>query len=59
MRKLVNYGLPRQLIELVVEFITGLCVELSWGGAMTGSLDRGEHGVPQGSMENVEFHCIF
>ena len=53
MRKLVGYGLPRQLIELVLEFISGLCVNLSWGGAMTKSLDRGEYGVPQGSLEGM------
>ena len=53
MRKLVDYGLPRQLIELIVEFITGLCVNLSWGGALFRTLDRGEFGVPQGSLEGM------
>ena len=52
-RKLVHYGLPRQLVELVVEFITDLSVNLSWGGAMTEPLDRGEYGVPQGSLEGM------
>ena len=53
MKKLVDYGLPRQLIELVLEFISGLCVNLSWARAMTKSLDRGEYGVPQGSLEGM------
>ena len=52
-RKLVDYGLPRQLIELVLEFITGLYVSLSWGEAMTELLDRGDYGVPQGSLEGM------
>ena len=30
-RKLFNFGLPRQVIELVMEFISGLKVSLSWG----------------------------
>ena len=30
-RELVDYGLPRQLVELVVEFISGLWVHLNWG----------------------------
>ena len=52
-RKLVNYGLPRQLIELVVEFITGVWVHLSWGEVMTDVLPRGDSGVPQGSLEGM------
>ena len=47
-RKLVDYGLPRQLVELVMEFITGLYVNLSWGGSTSELLDRGEYGVPHG-----------
>ena len=51
MRKLVDYGLPRQLVELILEFISGLCVHLNWGDVMTDTLRRGDHGVPQGSLE--------
>ena len=52
-RKLFDYGLPRQLIELVIEFISGLCVNLNWGDAVTDTLKRGDIGVPQGSMEGM------
>ena len=52
-RKLVDYGLPRQLIELVVEFISGLWVHLSWGEVVTDALPRGDYGVPQGSLEEM------
>ena len=37
----------------MLEFITGLGVSLSWGGTTTGVLDRGEFGVPQGSLEGM------
>ena len=53
MRKLYDYGLPRQLIELVVEFISSLRVHLSWGDVVTCALPRGDHGVPQGSLEGM------
>ena len=35
-RKLYNFGLPRQVIELVMEFISGLKVSLNWGNIKTG-----------------------
>ena len=53
MRKLVDFGLPRQLVELVLEFISGLWVHLNWGDVMTDALRRGDHGVPQGSLEGM------
>ena len=53
MRKLIDYGLPRQLIELVVEFISGMWVHLSWGDAISDALPRGDVGVPQGSLEGM------
>ena len=52
-RKLFNFGLPRQVIELVLEFISGLKVSLSWGNAKTKLLERGNTGVPQGSLEGM------
>ena len=52
-RKLVDYGLPRQLIDLVLEFISGLWVHLSWGEVVTDALPRGDYGVPQGSLEGM------
>ena len=52
-RKLFNFGLPRQLIELILEFISELKVSLSWGNVKTGLLDRGNVGVPQGSLEGM------
>ena len=52
-RKLFNFGLPRQLIELVMEFISGIKVCLSWGNVKTKLLERGNTGVPQGSLEGM------
>ena len=52
-RKLFDYGLPRQLIELVIEFISDLRVHLNWGDVVTDTLERGNIGVPQGSMEGM------
>ena len=52
-RKLVDYGLPRQIIELVLEFISGLRVHLCWGNVVTDALPRGDYGVPQGSLEGM------
>ena len=34
-RKLYNFGLPRQVIELVIEFISGLKVSLNRGNVKT------------------------
>ena len=53
MRKLIDYGLPRQLIELVLEFISGMWVHLSWGEVYSDALPRGDVGVPQGSLEGM------
>ena len=53
MRKLYDYGLPRQLIELVVELISCLKVHLSWGDVVSCALPRGDCGVPQGSLEGM------
>ena len=53
MRKLMDYGLPRQLIELVVEFISGMWVNLSWGEIVSEALPRGDYGVPKGSLEGM------
>ena len=52
-RKLYDYGLPRQLIELIIEFIWGIKVSLCWGSVNTHLLDRGNTGVPQGSLEGM------
>ena len=56
MRKLFGFGLPRQLIELVIELISGMRVKLCWGKVQTDLLDRGDVGAPQGSVPrgNVE-----
>ena len=53
MRKLFDFGLPRQLIELVLEFISGMRVKLCWGKVQTDLLDRGDVGAPQGSLEGM------
>ena len=53
MRKLVDFGLPRQLIELVIDFISGMRVKLCWGKVQTDLLDRGDVGAPQGSLEGM------
>ena len=52
-RKLVDLGLPRQLIELIIEFISDIKVCLCWGESRTDLVDRGNTGVPQGSMEGM------
>ena len=52
-RKLFNFGLPRQLIELVMEFISDIKVSLRWGNIKTELVDRGNTGVPQGSLEGM------
>ena len=52
-RKLFNLGIPRQVIELVMEFITDMKVSLSWGNVKTELLERGNTGVPQGSLEGM------
>ena len=52
-RKLFNFGLPRQLIELVMEFISGIKVCLCWGNVKTKLVERGNTGVPQGSLEGM------
>ena len=49
----MDFGIPRQLIELIVEFISGMRVSLGWGAAKTNLLDRGNTGVPQGSLEGM------
>ena len=53
MRKLFDFGLPRQLIELVIDFISGMRVKLCWGKVQTDRLDRGNVGAPQGSLEGM------
>ena len=52
-RKLYDFGLPRQLIELIMEFISGIQVSLSWGNVKTEFVERGNTGVPQGSLEGM------
>ena len=52
-RKLFNFCFPRQLIELVMEFISDINVSLCWGNAKTELLERGNTGVPQGSLEGM------
>ena len=49
----MDFGLPRQLIELVLELISGIQVRLGWGNSKTQLLDRGNTGVPQGSFEGM------
>ena len=39
------------MIELILEFISGIRVRLGWGGAKTKLLNRGNIGVPKGSLE--------
>ena len=53
MRKLFDFGLPRQLIELVIEFISDIRVRLCWGRLQTDLMDRGDVGAPQGSLEGM------
>ena len=53
MRKLFDFGLPRQLIELVLEFISGMCVKLSLGKMQTDLPDCSEVGTPKGSFEGI------
>ena len=52
-RKLLDLGLPRQLRDLVIEFISGIRVSLCWGGVQTDLLERGDIGAPQGSLEGM------
>jgi len=52
-KKLFNFGIPRQVIELVMEFISDIDVSLSWGNLKTELLERGNTGVPQGSLEGM------
>ena len=53
MRKLYDIGLPRQLIELIIELISGIRVCLCWGNSKTEQVERGNTGVPQGSLEGM------
>ena len=53
MRKPFDLGLPRQLIELVIEFMSGIRVKLCWGKVQTDLLERGNVGAPQGSLEGM------
>lgn len=52
-RKLFDFGIPRQLQELILEFLSGLRVSLCWGKVKTQLLDRGNIGTPQGSLEGM------
>ena len=55
-RKLFDFGFPRQLIELVMEFISDINVSLCWGNAkaeLLERMERGNTGVPQGSLEGM------
>ena len=52
-KKLFDLGLPRQLIELVIEFMSGIRVKLCWGRVQTDFLERGDVGAPQGSLEGM------
>ena len=52
-KKLIGFGLPRQLIELVVEFISEMKVSLCWGTVKTDLLNWGNTVVPQGSLEGI------
>ena len=51
--KLFNFGLLRQLIELVLELISGIRVKLCWGRVRRDILERGDVGAPQGSLESM------
>ena len=51
--KLYGFGVPRQLIELVMEFISGIQVSLRWGNVRTDFVDWGNTGVPQGSLKGM------
>ena len=53
MRKVFDFGLPRKLIELVLEFIPGMRVKLCLGKVQTGLLDRNDVGGPKGSFEGT------
>ena len=48
-----KFGLPRQVIELALEFMSGLNVHLFWGKVKTKLLDRGNIGAPQGSIKGM------
>ena len=52
-RKLYDFGLPRQLVELILELISGIQVSLTWGNVKTDFVERGSTGVPQGSLEGM------
>ena len=52
-RKLYDFGLPRQLVELILEFISGIQVSLTCGNVKTDFVERGSTGVPQGSLEGM------
>ena len=52
-RKLFDFGLPRQLQELILEFLSGLRIRLCWGKVKTQLLDRGNIGTPQGCLEGM------
>ena len=58
-KKLIGFGLPRQLIELVLEFISGLRVHLCWGGVKTELMERGNVGAPQGSLEGIRNFGVY
>ena len=53
MRKLVDYGLSTQVMELVVDFISGLWVHLNWGDVMIDALRRVNRGVSQSFLEGM------
>ena len=52
-RKLYDFGLPRQLIELTMELISGIKVSLSLGNLKTEFVERGNTGFPQGSSKGM------
>ena len=49
----MDYILPRQLIELLVEFISGMWVNFNWGEVVSEAFPRGDFGVPQGFFEGM------
>ena len=49
-KKLVDYRLPTQLIQLIMKFMSGLQVNICWRKAKTKLLSRCDVGAPQGSL---------
>ena len=58
-KKLVDYRLPTQLIQLILEFMSGLRVNICWEKAKTDLLSRGDVGAPQGSLGGMWNFAVY